>query len=334
MRSRWRSPDRTPGPAVEQVRRLWHDRQGGRPTPLLVVVAYQEGDRTCASVCGPVGRSPTVESGLALEQVERLAAAALREPSRHAAVRFLVGMLDGLRADLIPGLRNGGLLATQELKAGVPQRRDWTSATSAGGLLLGLRGQRLLEGLGFTVERLSTTGTVLRVGQDRRAVALFLDETESFDDAGLRFNATSPVTHGLALAAQEHLPWVVLTRGHQVRLYAARPDTGVGRRGWAETFVELNLALLPGDAAGYLPLLIGAGALVDGGTLEQILVSSADFAADLGTRLRERLYDAVPALATAVARAGDPDRLTEADLGEAYDNSLTLLFRLLFVAYA
>jgi hypothetical protein len=42
---------------------------------------------------------------------------------------FLAGMLDGLRAELIPGLRNAGLLATQELKAGVPQRTDRRPAT-------------------------------------------------------------------------------------------------------------------------------------------------------------------------------------------------------------
>lgn len=63
----------------------------------------------------------------------------------------------------------------------------------------------------------------------RRAVAVFLDEGETFEDPGSGFG-TSPVSHALALADREGVPWVVLTRGRQIRLYAARPDTGVGAR--------------------------------------------------------------------------------------------------------
>lgn len=110
-----------------------------------------------------------------------------------------------------------------------------------------------------------------------------------------------------------------------MRLYSARSDTGVGRKGPAETFIEINLSLLGPDAAGYLPLLFGARALADDGTITEILRRSADFATELGSRLRERLYDAVPGLVTGALGAGD--------LRRAYEQTLTLLFRLLFVAY-
>src|SRR6266511_2223513 len=77
-------------PRVEDVRRLWKERQGGRPNPLLVVVAYRDGTVDRATLCGPVGDNPPVVGGLELAQVERLCAAALAEPTRHIAVRFLV----------------------------------------------------------------------------------------------------------------------------------------------------------------------------------------------------------------------------------------------------
>ncbi|MCZ7531725.1 MAG: hypothetical protein M5U31_16180 [Acidimicrobiia bacterium] len=178
--------------------------------------------------------------------------------------------------------------------------------------------------------------TVLTVGGAKRAVAVFLDDQETFEDSGERFDGATPVAHALAVADQQALPWVVLTRGRQIRVYSSRPDVGVGRKGRADTYVELNLALLPEDSAGYLTLLFGTGALRDGGSFEQLLETSADFAADLGERLRDRVYfDAVPDLATAVAlRLGDPLELDDEALDHAYEQTLVILFRLLFVAYA
>jgi hypothetical protein len=323
-------------PKAEDVRKMWTARKGHRASPLLLVTGYPENGVTTLAVCGPAGENPILIYGLALSQVERLAAAALSEPSRHAAVRFLVPMLPEATSDL-PGLRNSGLLATQELRNGVPARPDWAKATTAGKLLLSLAGRDLVEGLGFSVTNLSVNSSVLTVGDGiKRAVAIFLDEGETFDDAAERFQGTSPVSQALAQADRENLPWVVLTRGRQIRLYAARPDTGVGRKGRAETFVEVNLALLPEDKAGYLPLLFGAEALIESGTIEEILESSADFAADLAARLRERVYnETVPRLAEAVAsRLGDTSKLTDEDLAYAYEQTLVILFRLLFVAYA
>jgi hypothetical protein len=321
-------------PKADDVRALWRARQGRRPSPLLLVVREEDGSGGHASVCGPVGESPPLLPDVEMSQIERLCAAALDEPSRHAAVRFLLGMLPEIGSDL-PGLRNSGLLATQELRHGVPSRGDWTAARTKGRELLTLRGRGLIERLGFGVEQLSTTASVLTINGTKRAVAVFLDEGEAFEDSGERFG-TSPVSHALALADREGLPWVVLTRARQIRLYAARIDTGVGRKGRAETFVEANLALLPEELAGYLPLLFGANALVEHGTIEEILSRSADFAADLGVRLRVRVYyDMIPLLAKAVARhLHTGGALTEGDLSAAYEETLVILFRLLFVAYA
>ena len=323
-------------PKAEDVRKLWSLRQGNRPSPLLLIIGYPKDGNFGLTVCGPAGEHPTLLHDLDTSQVERLASAALAEPTRHHALRFLLAMLPEVESDM-PGIRNTGLLATQELRFGVPARSGWAEATSSGKHLLKLSGQPLVEGLGFSVASLSITSSVLTVGDGvKRAVAIFLDDTESFDSAAERFQGTSPVSQALALADKEGLPWVVLTRGRQIRLYAARADTGVGRKGRAETFVELNLALLPDDSAGFLPLLFGATALSDGGSIEDILDRSADFAAELATRLRERIYfDTVPKLATAVAsRLGDTSDLGDEDLEAAYEQTLVILFRLLFVAYA
>ena len=320
-------------PKVEDIRKLWKLRHAGRPSPVLLVVTHD----SKAAICGPVGDNPPVISDLGLDQVERLCSAALAEPNRHSAVRFLVAMLDGLHTtELLPGVRNMGMLASHELKAGVPARSDWGTSCGRGKKLLSLKGRQLIEGLGFGVETLSTTSSVLTIDSAKRVVAVFLDEGEGFEDPATRLNGISPVSNALALADRENLPWVVLTRGRQIRLYSARPDIGVGRKGRAETFVELNLALIPEEAAGYLDLLFSPEALAEGGTFEQILEASADHAAALGQRLRERVYfDAVPNLAKAVAaRLGNPSKLTEEDLQFAYEQTLVILFRLLFVAYA
>ena len=130
---------------------------------------------------------------------------ALAEPTRHAAVRFLVAMLPEVGSDL-PGVRNAGLLATQELAHGVPERADWQGACKASKPLLPLAGQRLVERLGFQVETLGTAASVLMARNAKRAVAVFLDESETFEDLSARFGAT-PVSHGLAVADREGLPW-------------------------------------------------------------------------------------------------------------------------------
>ncbi len=180
---------------------------------------------------------------------------------------------------------------------------------------------------------------MLTISGRKHAVAVFCDEDEPFEAPSGRFGNTSPVSQALALADRERVDWVILTRASEIRLYAARPDTGVGRKGRAETFVELNLSLVPDELAGYLHLLFSAAALEENGTLEEILDRSADYVADLASRLRERVYrETVSDLANAVAARLSSDRhrddLTENDLADAYEQVMVILFRLLFVAYA
>ena len=110
-------------PNATTVREVWKQRHGRAAAPLLVVVAYPKDHPRRATVCGPAGEDPPVVD-LDHDHTERLAKAALAEPDRHVAIRFLASALEG-DPDEQPGLRNKGLLATHELLYGVPKRPDW-----------------------------------------------------------------------------------------------------------------------------------------------------------------------------------------------------------------
>ena len=320
-------------PNAPVMRRAWSRRRAGRASPVLLLAFYPTPDGARISLCGPSGEQPVVRHDLEVSQVERLAAVALSEPNYHAATRFLLAALAKLDSP-VPGLRNVGLLATHELCDGVPRMTRWSEAGRRSVPLLLQRGKRLIERLGFSVEPLGTNTSMLTIGGARRAIAVFCEDEEPFDSPAMRFNGSSPVSRGLSAAVRQNVDWVVLTRASEIRLYAARRDTGVGRKGRPETFVELNLALLPSDKAGYLHLLFSSDALREGGTLYQILERSQRYAADLASRLRERVYfETVPALAAAIAsRIGrDPD---SDQLDEAYEQVMLVLFRVLFIAYA
>lgn len=324
-------------PRMDDVRRLWSMRWNRRAAPVLLVVGYEGTNGWEATVCGP-SDDPAAIAGLDLNQVERICSAALAAPTPSEAKRTLQRLLVGPKDQLIAGLTNQGLFASHELRHGVPSRGDWDAARVVGQSLLGKTGSALISALGYTTTAHGSLAQVLSSGPTRHAVAVLLNENELFDRPGQRFGAVSPVTQGLALAQEQNLPWLVVMRGTQVRLYPAKPDIGVGRKGQSETYVELDLALLTEQDAGYLPLLFAPSALDDDGTVASILAASVDHAAALATRLRDRVYiDVVPALAVAVAHAmqiESGEDLDEAALGEAYHRTLVILFRLLFVSYA
>lgn len=323
-------------PNVSDVRQLWKRRKAGRPAPLLLVVMYPQDGRLDAATCGPVGENPTVVMDRDVGQVERMAATALAEPDRNSAIRFLNVALSEAESEL-PGLRNVGMFATHHLIHGLPLRKDWEAMSERGRRLLSERGQGLVSALGFEVEQLGSATSVLRIESSRQktAVAVFLNESETPEALAGRFGDRSPVSVALAEADDENLPYVVLTRGSQIRVYSAGKDVGVGRKGRAETFIEANLALLPDDLAGYIPLVFGAEALRPYGTFEEILDRSRDFASELGARLRDRVYkEVVPGLASVVAARSTVAEPSEDDLADLYEMAMVILFRLLFVAYA
>ena len=87
-----------------------------------------------------------------------------------------------------------------------------------------------------------------------QAVAVFCTETDTFESPSSQFLRQLARGLRLALAYQQRVPWVIATRGAQIRLHAARPDTGVGRKGRAETYLGRRCARLGPSPSTRSPL--------------------------------------------------------------------------------
>lgn len=317
-------------PSTPALRTAWKARLKGRATPLVVVALYNGR----AALCGPNGDQPHAYGELTVERVERICRAAVEEPDRHSALRFLQTIIPKIESTL-PGLRNAGLFATHELERGLPSRKDWSNAVARSIPALPKRNPAVLEAIGFTIEPLAGPAAILRRAGTKTAIAVLLERNEPPDVTSTRFSGQSPVSYALSKADDENLPWVVVCSGPMLRLYPVKPGVGTGQRGRTETFTEIRLDLLDNDNAGYLWLLFSADALKEGGTVQEILNDSARYAADLGQRLRDRIYaEVIPPLAERMMLARGIKKPTAGDLAETYQMALTLLFRLLFVAYA
>jgi hypothetical protein len=316
-------------PRISILRQIWKDRLRGRAAPLIVVALHA----SAASICGPAGEDRPIRR-IEKNQAERLCISALAEPDRNAAIRFLEDALPRLETEL-PGIRNEGLLSNHELIAGVRLRPDWDHAQAAAAPILGTTGISLLRRLGFTIEKTDGITSLLRINTRDRAIAVLLDPGEIPEAAMPRFQNLSAVSWALNIADQRNLPWVVVVQDDRIRLYPVELGVGVGRRGRTETWIELRTALMRQNQAGLLWLIFSADALKPSGTLGELLDSSRRFAADLAVRLRERIYGrVVPTLATGIAAARGLQTHTPTDLRLTYAMALTVLFRLLFIAYA
>jgi len=319
-------------PTKEFLQKTFSDRRNNRANPVLVVALYGEK----AGVCGPSGEEPPVHRGIGRSQVERVCNASLEKPDRFVAQSFLSEILPQLDEELV-GLRNQGLLSTHELKVGVPDREDWPEANQKAQSILNEGSRELLKELNYEIEQLSDQSYILRDDRDghKKAVAVFLQEKESFDKSQDRFVGQSPIAFALSEAEEESVDYVIGSNGDTLRLYTTNPDAGFGSRGRTDTYVEVNTNLLEDEKAAYLWLLFSANALRDDGSLHDIMERSKDYAADLGARLRERIYDdVIPDLAEAIAEARELEDPSKDELDETYEMALVLLYRLLFIAYA
>lgn len=319
-------------PGRPELRELWTKRHRGGVAPVAIVALW--GDAR-ASLCTHTGVEQAELEDLEESQAERICRAALTAPDRHSALRLLAATLGQLES-AVPGLRNSGLFAMHELEHGVPARPDWAKAAAAARPMLALRGRPLIERLGFKIDPLPSHASLLLAGGNRRvAVAVFLERPDQIEPAATLFDHLSPVSFALAKADEHNLDYVVVSAGTTLRIYPVKPGVGTGRRGRTETYVELDLALLRDEHAGYLHLLASAEALHPEGSFVSILNASREFAVGLGERLRDRVYeDVVPGFAAALVKARHLRNPSTDKLAETYEMALLVLFRLLFVAYA
>jgi hypothetical protein len=319
-------------PTRETLKKIYADRHGNRMFQLVVLARH--GNE--AHLFGPNPESPTLQ--LSADQAERILQEALNEPTAFAATQRLAQLRQALQTSDDLGVANAGLFANYYLQTGITTRKDWPTRCESSKRFLKLRGRDLIHQLGFTESR-ATNDAVLLTGTasgQRRAVAILLNEDEQFDAHSHRFNLT-PIAYGLSVAAKSEVPWLVVLRGSQIRLYPAKDGVGVGQRSQADTYFELDLSVVPDSQVGLLDLVFSATALEAGGTVDELLKGSTRFATDLGSRLRARIYEhVVPELSKGVADQLPSLglELTAENLTLAYRLTLRILFRLLFQAYA
>jgi len=319
-------------PSRQALRDLFAARRG--KTQLQLVVAVVNGSTT--HLFGPDPQAQPIE--MPTEQAQRQLQSVLDEPDVLAATERIAGFRKAHDSTAVAGFTNSGLFATHHLTQNVPQRHDWDDLNRAGAALLTTRGLKLIDALGFKTRPATGGAVLLSTPTDAsRAVAVLLDDTEQFDSKSPRFQL-SPVAYGLAVAAQQEVPWLVVLRKDQIRLYPGRDGIGVGSKGQAETYFEIDLSTVDATFAGLLPLIFTAEALAVAGTTDQLLAESTRYATELGARLRERIYEEIiPSLAVEVTHqlAKHAQLRLDADgLATAYRVTLRILFRLLFQAYA
>lgn len=327
-------------PTRDAMQKLHKDRAGQGIAPVVVVavnadLAWIFGPNAQAAVVGPIAK----------DHAQRILQSALNEPSGLDARRNLNQTYEaitatsssGVSADALRGVGNAGLFATHELKNGVRKRSDWDEACRASLEMMSFRKSELVKKLGYSLEDVGGNASLLKSkGENARAVAVILLDNETFDGQSNRF-AVSPVAFGLQVADRKEVSWLIVLRKDAIRLYPARLDLGVGRKGLAETYFELNLAVADDSTAGFLSLIFSADALAENGTCYEILKSSSQYAVGLSARLRDNVYgEIVPLLSLAVA-AQLPKLGVAMDrdgLNRAYQITLRIFFRMLFQAYA
>lgn len=322
----------TLAPSRQVLRDLLQARKGRTQIQLVVAVVHDSG----VHLFGPDPQAQPIE--LPGEQGQRQLQSVLSESDVLAATERLAGFRKAHDSTSVAGFTNSGLFATHHLKANLPQRSDWSALEATAQPLLGLRNSALIDALGFHTSRgPNGTLTLSVTGHAPHAVAVLLDGSEQFEAKSARFQL-SPVAFGLAVAARQEVPWLVVLRKDQIRLYPGRDGVGVGSKGQAETYFEIDLSTLETEFSPLLPLIFSAEALASGGTTDQLLRDSARYATELGARLRERIYDEiVPPLAIEVASqlaSVTEIHLDVEGLSTAYRVTLRILFRLLFQAYA
>ncbi|ROP49792.1 MULTISPECIES: Eco57I restriction-modification methylase domain-containing protein [unclassified Rathayibacter] len=322
----------TATPTAHLRQKLHALRKGSRAITLIVATT----DGTNVWLQGP---DTAAWDAIPLDRAARQLQAVLNEPDSTAAFNHLASLRRQVEQGGV-GWTNNGLFAKYHLEHNVPQRPDWTARGDLAQPLRDLRGQRLIEALGFHTTGGPGGSQILTPAEGDsdapRAVAVLLDESEHFDAKSARYQLT-PIAFALAVAQRRELPWAIGLHKDFLRLYPGKDGIGVGQKGQVETFFEIDLSAVNDSQAALITLVFSAAALAKDGTTDELLRDSARYAIGLGNRLRQRIYeDVVPPIAKAVAeRMPSIGEVLDADgLQVAYKLTLRILFRLLFQAYA
>ncbi len=158
-----------------------------------------------------------------------------------------------------------------------------------------------------------------------------LDKAVKGGDA---FNNKNPSYQIFFYMLHSGLPWGILTNGRHWRLYHEQTAHKL------EIFYEIDLPALltKGDVDSFLYFytFFRRAAFEQGIlSLEQILAASTDYAQNVSDSLRQQVYDALRSVAQGfLDYPGNNLPSTPESYKAIYDNSLILLYRLLFIFYA
>lgn len=313
-------------PTDAQARSAFDKRLNRRPIPLVLIIEAPE--RTL--VVGPGGTPPPVT-----ELDPRLVADDLRQAAALDPVEVRQRLPRAFRRAQggggLTGLRNQGLFSTHYLKARVPRFAEWDELAATGRAATRARSVTArLDALGYAAEQRAEGIYLLRAEGRPAAAVLSYPRGRDLDVAGS--GGELPVAGLLAEMEAAGTRWGILATGELWRLYDAEHPSR------ATSFVEVDAAKLAEPA--YLAALFSAQALGGGtdGLASRIGEGSAAYGAELGDRLRGRVYQrVVPGLAAALADAAEREGIAiegREGLTALYDATLTLLYRLLFVLYA
>ena len=250
-------------PTESDVRSLWKKRRGATPSPFLLIVVWPSATGERASVCGTTGDDPAVYSDRDLGQLRAWPTLALTEPDHHAAAtRFLAVYLPEER---------GGAYANVALFASHHLRDSGASSTETGRHLCAAASDA--PGASASAARSRRSGLPsnleataksccgpLRQGP-RPGGGRLLGRWREPRGSAARDSTASPRLVGDRLGeSADNIPYVVVTRGPQIRVYTTRAGAGLAGKGRTGAFRRaLAFRCSAADDAGYLPLLAFSG---------------------------------------------------------------------------
>ncbi|HLH62847.1 MAG TPA: Eco57I restriction-modification methylase domain-containing protein [Ktedonobacteraceae bacterium] len=161
-----------------------------------------------------------------------------------------------------------------------------------------------------------------------------LDQTLRSGKSGDAFSNKNPSYQIFFYMLHSGLPWGILTNGRQWRLYNSQTAHKL------EVYYEVDLPALlaSNDVEIFLYFYtFFRRAAFDGGplSLDSILTASTEYAQGVSESLRQQVYDALRFVAQGFLEYPDNHlEPTPETCKSIYDNSLILLYRLLFILYA
>jgi len=166
---------------------------------------------------------------------------------------------------------------------------------------------------------------------EAKAWDLDLDKTSKIAD-GKYANPSLQINNYLRDA---NISWGILTNGRKWRLY--NKETSLNLDSYYEVDIEQVVARGDAEAFKYFYLFFRREAFVRGTAessfLDDVLAGSTQFARELEEDVKENVYEALALLIRGFL--GHPDnQLRSEDLKAIHENSLILLYRLLFILYA